>query len=136
VSLEGLRRDTQSRTQSMWPADIPRPCPLSRASIPSVVSSKKACGNSAEKNFSPPCRFAIAANDYWASLDDRLWIYAETKGQLGGILFLEARDLNHAITLMSRHSRIRAGAFEICPADEDINSLVLTPNENVRQHQT
>lgn len=29
--------------------------------------------------------------------------YAETKEQLGGILVLEARDLNHAIQLMSNH---------------------------------
>jgi hypothetical protein len=29
--------------------------------------------------------------------------YAETKEQLGGILVLEARDLNHAIQLMSKH---------------------------------
>ncbi|MGH8563213.1 MAG: YciI family protein [Gammaproteobacteria bacterium] len=29
--------------------------------------------------------------------------YAETKEQLGGILVLEARDLNHAIQLMSEH---------------------------------
>jgi len=29
--------------------------------------------------------------------------YAETKEQLGGILILEARDLNHAIQLMSQH---------------------------------
>jgi hypothetical protein len=29
--------------------------------------------------------------------------FAETKEQLGGILVLEARDLNHAIQLMSKH---------------------------------
>jgi hypothetical protein len=29
--------------------------------------------------------------------------YAETKEQLGGILILEARDLNHAIQLLSQH---------------------------------
>ena len=29
--------------------------------------------------------------------------YAETKEQIGGILILEARDLNHAIQLMSQH---------------------------------
>jgi hypothetical protein len=29
--------------------------------------------------------------------------YAETKEQLGGILVLEANDLNHAIQLMSQH---------------------------------
>jgi hypothetical protein len=50
--------------------------------------------------------------------------YAETKEQVGGILFLEARDLNHAIQLVSRHPGIRAGGFEIRPADEDINALI------------
>ena len=42
--------------------------------------------------------------------------YAETKEQLGGILMLEARDLNHAIELMSNHPGVKAGPFEIRPA--------------------
>jgi len=42
--------------------------------------------------------------------------YAETKEQLGGILVLEARDLNHAIQLMSKHPGVKAGPFEIRPA--------------------
>lgn len=50
--------------------------------------------------------------------------YAETKEQLGGILFLEARDLNHAIQLMSHHPGVRSGAFEIRPVDEEINSRI------------
>jgi hypothetical protein len=50
--------------------------------------------------------------------------FIETKEHLGGILFLEARDLNHAIQLISQHLGIRAGAFEIRPADETINALI------------
>jgi hypothetical protein len=50
--------------------------------------------------------------------------YAETKEQLGGILFLEARDLNHAIQLMSRHPGVRNGPFEIRAADEAINAAI------------
>jgi hypothetical protein len=50
--------------------------------------------------------------------------YAETREQLGGILFLEARDMNHAIQLMSKHPGIRAGGFEIRPANEEINALI------------
>jgi hypothetical protein len=51
--------------------------------------------------------------------------YAETKEQLGGILILEAKDLNHAIQLMSQHPGVRLGGpFEIRPADETINDLV------------
>lgn len=50
--------------------------------------------------------------------------FAETKEQLGGIMVLEARDLNHAIQLMSKHPSIRmGGTFEIRPADEAINAL-------------
>ena len=49
--------------------------------------------------------------------------YAETKEQLGGILILEADDLNHAIQLMSRHPGVKAGPFEIRPA-EDLGEMV------------
>ena len=42
--------------------------------------------------------------------------YAETKEQIGGILLLEARDLEHAIQLMSKHPGVKAGPFEIRPA--------------------
>jgi hypothetical protein len=42
--------------------------------------------------------------------------YAETKEQLGGILMLEARDLNQAIQLMSQHPAVKYGSsFEIRP---------------------
>jgi hypothetical protein len=49
--------------------------------------------------------------------------YAETKEQLGGILVLEARDLNHAIQLMSKHPGVKAGPFEIRPAG-DLNEMI------------
>jgi hypothetical protein len=49
--------------------------------------------------------------------------YTETKEQLGGILILEARDLNHAIQLMSRHPGVKAGPFEIRPT-EDLATMV------------
>jgi hypothetical protein len=49
--------------------------------------------------------------------------YAETKEQLGGILMLEARDLNHAIELMSKHPGVKAGPFEIRPA-ADLSEMV------------
>lgn len=44
--------------------------------------------------------------------------YAETKEQLGGILVLEAKDLNHAIELMSKHPGVKAGPFEIRPVED------------------
>src|SRR5580658_4166012 len=51
--------------------------------------------------------------------------YVETKETLGGILLLEARDLNHAIALMSKHPALKVGnLFEIRPANEAMNKLV------------
>jgi hypothetical protein len=42
--------------------------------------------------------------------------YAETKEQLGGILLLEARDMNHAVQLMTQHPSVKYGSiFEIRP---------------------
>ncbi|MBI3579642.1 MAG: YciI family protein [Ignavibacteriales bacterium] len=59
--------------------------------------------------------------------------FAETKEQLGGILVLEARDLNHAIQLMSNHPSTRmSGTWEIRPANEEINALA----ENNRRSVT
>ena len=39
--------------------------------------------------------------------------YAETKEQIGGILLLDANDLNHATQLMTKHPGIRVATFEI-----------------------
>jgi hypothetical protein len=50
--------------------------------------------------------------------------YAETKETLGGILVLEARDLNHAISLMSKHPGVKMGPFEIRPVNEAFGRLV------------
>ncbi|HXE14199.1 MAG TPA: YciI family protein [Bryobacteraceae bacterium] len=49
--------------------------------------------------------------------------YAETKEQLGGILVLEARDLNHAIQLISQHPGLKLGPWEIRPA-ADLNEMI------------
>jgi len=57
--------------------------------------------------------------------------YAETKEQLGGILILEAKDLNHAIQLMSKHPGVRGGDFEIRPT-EDLTQLVRESSERRR----
>jgi hypothetical protein len=46
--------------------------------------------------------------------------YAETKEQLGGIGVMEARNMEHAVELMSKHPGLRYGAvFEIRPIDEE-----------------
>jgi hypothetical protein len=45
--------------------------------------------------------------------------YAETKEQLGGILVLEARDMNHAAQLMSQHPAVKYGSiFDIRPVGD------------------
>ncbi len=50
--------------------------------------------------------------------------FAETKEQLGGIMVLEARDLNHAIALMSKHPSVRlGGTWEIRPSNDQIHQL-------------
>jgi len=43
--------------------------------------------------------------------------YAETKEQIGGLFILEARDLDHAVELMSKHPAVQGGpsTFEIRP---------------------
>jgi hypothetical protein len=54
--------------------------------------------------------------------------YAETKEQLGGILILEATDLNQAVQLMSKHPGVRVGPFEIRPV-EGLTPLVRESQE-------
>ncbi|MGH7886292.1 MAG: YciI family protein [Candidatus Binatia bacterium] len=50
--------------------------------------------------------------------------YAETKEQIGGILLLDANDLNQATELMSKHPGIRVAVFEIRPLDEETTASV------------
>ncbi|QDT00783.1 YciI family protein [Adhaeretor mobilis] len=50
--------------------------------------------------------------------------YAETKEQIGGILILEADNMEHAVELMSKHPGVRIGPFEIRPTDETIDKMV------------
>lgn len=58
--------------------------------------------------------------------------FAETKEQIGGLLFLEARDLNHAIALISKHPGIQYGPFEIRPADEETTALIKARDEAIQ----
>ena len=54
--------------------------------------------------------------------------YAETKELLGGLLILEARDLNQAIQLMSNHPGIKMGPWEIRPA-ADLSEMIRQSEE-------
>jgi hypothetical protein len=50
--------------------------------------------------------------------------YAETKEQIGGILLLEARDMDHAVQLMAQHPGLQFGSiFEIRPA-ADLSEMI------------
>ena len=60
--------------------------------------------------------------------------YAETKEQLGGILVLEARDMNHAHQLMSQHPALKYGSiFEIRPSF-DMSDLIKASVQRQRQN--
>ena len=61
--------------------------------------------------------------------------YAETKEQLGGLSILEARDLNHAIQLVSELPGFKygLGPVEIRPA-ADLNELMKASEQRRRQH--
>jgi hypothetical protein len=48
--------------------------------------------------------------------------YAETKEQIGGFGVIEARDMEHAVDLMSKHPALRFGSFEIRPIDGDMTA--------------
>lgn len=50
--------------------------------------------------------------------------FAETREQLGGVLVLEAEDLDQAIELISKHPGLGAGPFEIRPIDEEFTARV------------
>ena len=59
--------------------------------------------------------------------------YAETKEQLGGILVLEARDMNHAVQLMAQHPAMTYGnIFEIRPAG-DMNEIMKASEQRRRK---
>jgi len=60
--------------------------------------------------------------------------FAETKEQLGGILVLDARDMNHAIQLMSQHPALKYGnRFEIRPAG-DMSEIQKASEQRRRQN--
>ncbi len=49
--------------------------------------------------------------------------FTETKEQIGGVLYLEARDLQQAIELISKHRGIKGGPFEIRQVDEGFQQV-------------
>ena len=61
--------------------------------------------------------------------------YTETKEQLGGLLVLEARDMNHAVQLIGQHPALTYGTtFEIRPTG-DLNEM-MRESERRRRKET
>jgi hypothetical protein len=61
--------------------------------------------------------------------------YAETKEQIGGLGVLEARDMNHAVQLMSQHPALKYGTlWEIRPAAD--MSEIMKASEQRRRKDT
>ena len=59
--------------------------------------------------------------------------YAETKEQIGGIGVLEARDMNHAIQIMSQHPALKYGTtWEIRPVG-DMTEIIQASKERRRK---
>ena len=62
--------------------------------------------------------------------------YAETKEQLGGILILEARDMNHAVQLMAQHPALTYGnIFEIRPTG-DMSEIIAASEQRRGKKKT
>jgi len=58
--------------------------------------------------------------------------FAETKEQIGGIMILDARDLDHAVELISKHPGAKIGPWEIRPA-ADLSEMVRQSEERRRK---
>jgi hypothetical protein len=59
--------------------------------------------------------------------------YAETKEQLGGFGILQAKDMNEAVQVMSKHPGVKYGPFEIRPLDQsttDQCAPLMSPTDN------
>jgi hypothetical protein len=62
--------------------------------------------------------------------------YAETKEQLGGILVLEARNMDEAVQLMGQHPALTYGnTFEIRPAG-DMSEIIKASEQRRRKNNS
>jgi hypothetical protein len=60
--------------------------------------------------------------------------YAETKETLGGIMVLEARDMNHAIQLLSQHPSMKYGSFFDIRPTFDMNEMIQLSEQRRGKH--
>jgi hypothetical protein len=59
--------------------------------------------------------------------------FTETKETIGGFFVLEARDMNHAVQLMSQHPALKYGSsFELRPV-QDMDEIVKASEERRRK---
>ncbi len=59
--------------------------------------------------------------------------FAETKEQIGGILVLEARDMDHAVQLIAQHPALQYGSsFEIRPVG-DMSEIIKASEQRRRE---
>ena len=49
--------------------------------------------------------------------------FTETKEFIGGLMFLEARDIDEAVALISKHPGLAMGPFEIRPVNEEVTEM-------------
>ena len=93
----------------------------------------RANGNWAEGEALEPAENALTL--YWrngkvATTDGP---YAETKEQIGGLGMLEARDMNHAVQIVSQHPSLKYGSiWEIRPVG-DMSAIRKASEERRRQ---
>ncbi|HEX8815131.1 MAG TPA: YciI family protein [Terriglobales bacterium] len=59
--------------------------------------------------------------------------YAETKEQIGGILVLEARDMDHAVQLISQHPALKFGSIFEIRAVGDMSDIMKASEQRRRQ---
>lgn len=90
------------------------------------------CGHFTGGEALQPAEHAVTLRNRGGQVESTDGPFAETKEQIGGILILEARDMNQAVELMSKHPGVRFGPFEIRPADEQINALIQARDEAMR----
>ena len=69
-------------------------------------------------------------------MNKSLIVTAETKEQLGGVLALQAWDMNHAVQLMAQHPALTNGNIvEIRPAG-DMNEIMKAIEQRRRKNTT
>lgn len=57
--------------------------------------------------------------------------FTETKEFIGGLLFLEARDMQEAVALISKHPGLNVGPFEIRPVNPEITELIKARDDQI-----